>query len=77
MSNVEKKSGYKGISTSVCDNAIKSSLFYRLGILKRHSLLHNYLYVLHQAISTESAAVLSQEGSLNSAFLLLGPMYTG
>ena len=49
----------------VCDNAVRSSLFVRLGILKRHSLQHNYSYVHHQAISTQSTAVLSQDGSLN------------
>ena len=61
----------------VCDNAVRSSLFVRLGILKRHSLQHNYLNLLHQAISTESAAALSQDGSLNPPFQLLEPMHTG
>ena len=60
----------------VCDNAVRSTLFGSFGILKRYSLLHNYLYRLHQAISTKSTAVLSQDGSLNPAFHLPDPMHT-
>ena len=61
----------------MCDNAVRSTLFGSFGILKRYSLLHNYLYRLHQAISTKSTAVLSQDGSLNPAFHLPDPMHTG
>ena len=61
----------------VCDNAVRSSLFGSLGILKRHSLQHSYSYVDHQAISTQSTAVLSQNRSLNPTFRLLGPIHTG
>ena len=61
----------------VCDSAVRSSLFVSLGILKRHSLQHNYLNLLHQVISTESTAALSQDGSLNPPFRLPDPMHTG
>ena len=61
----------------VCDNAVRSSLFGSLGILKRHSLQHSYSYVDHQAISTQSTAVLSQNRSLNPTFRLLDPIHTG
>ena len=61
----------------MCDNAVRSSLFVSLGILQRRSLQHNYLNLLHQAISTELTAVLSQDGSLNPPFQLSNPMHTG
>ena len=60
-----------------CDTAIRSCFFGSLGIVKRHSLLHKYPYLLHQAISTQSTAVLSQDGSLNPMFQLPDPMHTG
>ena len=47
-----------------CDTTVRSCLLGSLGILKRHSLLHKYPYLLHQAISTQSTAVLFQDGSL-------------